>query len=442
MTPSTLAQRVVKDIVVTLTTRILEPSFGDGAFIIPMIEKFLPLYQGSIEEKLDRILTENIYGVEIDSAMYQACLDAIRRKWGYLPSTHHLVCADFFRQTFYDEPNSSHRTMWTKLLPFDLIIGNPPFGGTIDPTLQDELDRQYGFRNGEKIKKETYAFFVVKCLDALKQGGQLRFICSDTFMTIRTMRGLRRLLMEDCAVRIERLEEFSDETNYPMVLLDLERTGRSHAITIFGQTVTRDTMELTGNFSWAITNATAHYFDGPRLGDVVVCSSGMTIGKNDHFLREIIDGEIVEPYDFVFFDKPITVEDERRRARLHKLSQRALEKAHAQEAGGAARRNVRLVAKAQPERIKLPHPDYRYYNKASNALFYAPPTHAIFWKDEGDAVLNFQEKWELVSSWCRWAAILWATRPNMATHRFKAQRPLSPRGIHFRQRSALRLSQA
>ncbi len=395
MTPLALARRLLADDVVTQTTRVLEPSFGDGTFIIPLIEKFLPLYQGSIVDRLDRILTQNIFGVEIDPTLYQTCLDAIMQKWGYLPPHHHLVCADYFRHTFYEEGAAKKRgrllLACERPLTFDLIVGNPPFGGTIDPALQDELDRRYGVRNGEKIKKETYAFFVVKCLDELKKGGRLRFICSDTFMTIRTMRGLRRLLMEDCAVRVHQLETFSDETAYPMALLELERVGRSHAITIYGQTITRADMELTGNFSWAISDDTKHYFSGLTLGNVIVCSSGMTIGKNEWFLREIVDDEIVEPYEFVFIEEPITVEGELRRARLNTLSRGALAKAHVQEATGATRRALRLVAKAEPARIHLPHPDYRYYNKAASAVFYAAPTHAIFWRDNGDAVLTFKK---------------------------------------------------
>ena len=43
---------------------------------------------------------------------------------------------------------------------FNLIIGNPPSGGTIDPTLQDRLDRLYGYNwDGHKLKKETYSFY-------------------------------------------------------------------------------------------------------------------------------------------------------------------------------------------------------------------------------------------------------------------------------------------
>jgi len=394
MTPQLLAERLIAQVQVTPSTRVLEPSFGDGSFILPLIEAFLPLYRGSIAERLDAVLTRNIFGVEIDPLLHQRCLEKIRQRWGYLPASHNLVCADFFRHDFYStgrEEEVFQESLFGAPLTFDLIVGNPPFGGTIDLTLQDGLDRRYGVRNGEKIKKESYSFFLVKCLDLLKTDGRLLFICSDTFTTIPTMRGLRKLLMETCSVTLQALETFSEETAYPMVLLDLVRSGRADAVSVNGQQIRRSAMSLTGNFSWAITDEVSRFFAGPTLGEYVVCSSGMTIGRNDLFVREISDGAITEPYDFEFFEDPITVAKELQRARLHILSAQALAAIRRQEQAGATRRNLRPIARAVPEQIRLPHPHYCYYNKATSDIIYSPPTHAIFWKDEGDAVLTFKK---------------------------------------------------
>ena len=79
---------------------MLEPSMGDGAFVLPIVEKFLALYEGPIEERLDQILTRNVYGVEIDETLYQRCLVNIRARWGYAPARHNLVQDDFFRCHF------------------------------------------------------------------------------------------------------------------------------------------------------------------------------------------------------------------------------------------------------------------------------------------------------------------------------------------------------
>ncbi len=204
------------------------------------------------------------------------------------------------------------------------------------------------------------------------------------------MRGLRRLLMSQGAVEVATLSAFSDETNHAMVVLDFRRTGGAAGVTIDGRAVARGTIELTGNASWRVTEDLAPYFRGPKLGDYVVATSGMTTGKNDLFIRQIIDGAIVEPYAFEFFDDPISVANELRRARLGVLSPRKIAQIAQLERAGATRRNVRISPRPAPLRIALPHPDYRPYNKALKAVVYARPTHVIYWKDDGDAARTFK----------------------------------------------------
>jgi hypothetical protein len=85
------------------------------------------------------------------------------------------------------------------------------------------------------------------------------------------------------------------------------------------------------------------------------------------------------------------VEREIERARLNKLSPKTLERVRAEEKAGKTRRNVRIRSRPDgPSEVDLPHSDYRFYNKAQSGLIYRPPTHAIFWKDDGDAVLTFK----------------------------------------------------
>ena len=213
---------------------VLEPSFGEGAFLIPVIEHFIQREPGSGSAKLGRVLNERVWGVEIDPSMYERALTTIRSRWGPLPSSHNLLLGDYFR-------------FEAGILRFDAIVGNPPFGGTFDPRLEDVLDRRYGRYRGSKVKKETYSFFIAKALDEL------------------------------------------------------------------------------------------------------------------------------------------------RHARLGKLSARQREDIRRSEEERRTRRLVVTTRRRVPLRVKLPHPDYRYYNKAASERFYAPPSHAVYWKDEGDAVLTFKK---------------------------------------------------
>lgn len=379
MTPPELAKRVLETVSLSKEDVVLEPSFGDGSFIVALIDRFMRLYRGATSERLAKVLQRNIYGVEIDPSLYRSCLKKIESAYGALPSQHNLIQADFFEVEY-------------PLRPFTRIVGNPPFGGTIAAHLHDGLDRRLGKWNGFKLKKETYSFFIARCLELLQDGGVLAFISSDTFLTIKTMMGLRHRLMDECAVEVKRLVAFSDQTTQPtLVLYATFGFPKSDAL-IDGVVVPRANMELTENFSWQIDSEFVPYFQGPTLGDFVVATSGMTTGNNELFVRNVdSNGILLEPYKFEFFKDKITVEREVEKARLNSVSSRKLEELKRLEKEGATRRNLRVTKRATPNRIQLPHPDYAYYNKSLSGIIYSPPRHAIFWKDDGDAVITYKK---------------------------------------------------
>jgi hypothetical protein len=295
MTPEPLASKLVEQLKLTKEMRVLEPSFGSGNFLIPLIRRFMLLHTGSKSERLQKVLTQNVFGVELDPELYAVANNRILDEFGVKPLDANLVNSDFFRVEYFDSF-------------FDVVVGNPPFGGTFDPEIEDMLDRRFGRWHGHKLKKETYSFFIAKSLEVLAPDGELVFITSDTFLTIRTMSGLRQKLLDLCAVSVETLPSFSDETTQPTLVLRASRTGRADYVEINGTTIARSAIESTGNFSWRIDNQWERYFTGPTLGAYVVATSGMTVGKNELFVRDISeDNKIFEPYEFEYFDEPITV---------------------------------------------------------------------------------------------------------------------------------------
>jgi tRNA1(Val) A37 N6-methylase TrmN6 len=390
LTPASVARAIVDRVELRPDSRILEPSFGEGAFIIPLLERLVNVHGGSASDRLVETLSVNLYGVELDKEMYRRCLERITARFGPPPCGHNLVQADFFRHDFTDEfrlgPDGPRDQ-----LQFDLIIGNPPFGGTFGADIEDKLDRAFGNRYGYKIKKETYAFFIVKSVELLRANGRLVFICSDSLLTIPTMRGLRAFLMNQGDVRIQHLPEFSRETNYPMVVLDFRRSGRSEGIIRDGRPIVRTTIEMSQNLSWGMTDGLCRVFDGPTVGHYMVGTSGMTVGRNEYFVRRIRNGRIEEPYEFEFFEEPITLAGEIARARLGKLSPRQQEEVLRQERQGETRRCVRAHRRDRPIVLELPHPDYKPYNKSNGKIVYSPPDHVIYWRNSGEAVLTFKK---------------------------------------------------
>ena len=376
-TPKSIAEKMVKKLQLTNSSTVLEPSFGNGSFILPLIRQFMKLHSGNISDKLNKILTQNIFAIEIDKKAYEECLFLIEKEFGKLPLNHNLFCGDFFLTDINNQ--------------FDFIIGNPPFGGTINPKIQDQLDNKYGERDGIKIKKETYSFFLVACVEKLKPNGQLKFICSDSFLTIPTMKGLREFLINRGTVEIKRLSDFSEETEWPMVIIDYILSGKTDQLMINGNTLDRKTINLTGNKSWQITNEFSHLFTGSKIGDFMVASSGMTIGCNELFVRNIVNNTIEELYDFEFFDDPITLDNETSHARLHKLSENQITNIKKQEKNKETKRNIRCIKRKNPISVKIPNENYLFYNKSCSNIIYSKPSNVIYWKDDGDAVLTFKK---------------------------------------------------
>ena len=387
MTPPQTARELVQSLPLSASDRVLEPGFGKGAFLIPLIERFLELRGGD----LGAVLRENIFGVELDPALFQSTLHDLAGRFGPLPVRHNLVLDDYLLTTFRESAGTDRDSGGHAAIQFDLVVGNPPFGGTLPLEQQDILDRRFGRRHGLKIKKETYSFFLVKAVESLRMGGRLRMICSDTFLTIPTMKGLRRMLMEAGECRVVRLSRFSEETDYPMVVLDLVRANGGTRVFLDGQPLNEGAIKRTGTLSWQVSEEYDALFRGPKLGDFIVATSGMTTGKNEYFVREIVDGAIEEPFCFEFFDDPITLEKEVRRARLHRLSDAARANIARAEAAGHSRRNVRIERLSVTDTVALPHPSYRFYNKSQPGLFYASPRYAIYWANDGEAVRTFKK---------------------------------------------------
>lgn len=390
MTPASLAKDVISGIDLMDCSRILEPSCGDGAFLDAIISRIGPG---------DRSRQEvDLVGIDVDATLVEHSRAVVLRRTESGSAVRTSVYeGDFFRcylsgilpNTMSDE-GCRRRTLVPET--FDLIVGNPPFGGTFDPEIEDTLDARLGRRLGIKVKKETYAFFIVACVDLLRPGGQLVFICSDSLLTIPTMKGLRRFLMYSGAVEITSLKEFSVETTYPMVVLQFTKGRARREVVHNSVKVDPLTIECTPNLSWGITPDLARLFHGPLLGEYFVASSGMTTGKNDLFVREVnTQQRLTEHLRFKVYDAPVSVDYERERARLGRLSEGRRRKLEDAERRGETEQRLRIERRTRPVVVPLPDDRYRPYNKANHRIVYSSPTHYIYWENGGEAVLTYKK---------------------------------------------------
>jgi hypothetical protein len=127
--------------------RVLDPAVGDGAFLAAV----------------GRRLAARLTGVDIDPA-------AVSLARGALGPDADLVCADFLA----DPPAVSG--------PFDLIIGNPPWGGwnrTLDETAKSAIRARFRTARG---LLDPFAPFIERSTSLLDDGGILALVLPDHFL--------------------------------------------------------------------------------------------------------------------------------------------------------------------------------------------------------------------------------------------------------------------
>jgi type I restriction-modification system DNA methylase subunit len=80
---------------------------------------------------------------------------------------------------------------------FDIVLANPPYGATVGDQVRDlYFDR----RTDGSQSKDTYGLFMARGLQLLTSGGQLCYIVSDTWRTIKTHKPLRKRFLESTTI--------------------------------------------------------------------------------------------------------------------------------------------------------------------------------------------------------------------------------------------------
>ena len=88
---------------------------------------------------------------------------------------------------------------------FDVIIGNPPYG----VKYADKYYSVFGLGN-----KDSYGFFIKRCIDLLKKNGILSFVVSDTWRTTKTHKPLREFILDTCQIkRLIKLNRYAFKTH-------------------------------------------------------------------------------------------------------------------------------------------------------------------------------------------------------------------------------------
>lgn len=169
--------------------RVLEPSFGGGDFLLPIIDRLLEAW---------RLAKPNGCAVN-DLANAIQAVELHRETFN---STKTAVVNLLRRQGFADNIATSLASCWLSqgdflLLPlggqFDFVVGNPPY--VRQELIPAPLLAEYRSRYMTMYDRaDIYIPFIERSLSVLSSGGNLGFICSDRWMKNRYGGPLRSLV--------------------------------------------------------------------------------------------------------------------------------------------------------------------------------------------------------------------------------------------------------
>jgi hypothetical protein len=207
--------------------RLLEPSFGNGDFLLPIVERLLRTYQAHVSDlsRISEDLAPAIRAVEV----HHESIKSTQLKLLALLGEYAVSEAD------------AHRLLEAWIIEGDFLlvelpwafthaVGNPPY--VRQELVPDALMAEYRARYTTIYDRaDLYIPFIEKCLTSLALGGTLGFICADRWMKNKYGGPLRAMIAEHfhltCYVdMVDTLAFHSEVTAYPAItIIKRERPG-------------------------------------------------------------------------------------------------------------------------------------------------------------------------------------------------------------------------
>ena len=177
--------------------RLLEPSFGDGDFLLPAVERLLQAWQRSDD-------------VAAPVEALASCVRAVELHGDSVVRTHTALVALMAQHGIDAKPAAALADTWLIhgdfLLvglpePFDIVVGNPPYvrQELIPAALLTEYRSRYATLYD---RADLYIPFIERSLRCLEKGGVLGFICADRWMKNRYGGPLRALVARGFHLRV------------------------------------------------------------------------------------------------------------------------------------------------------------------------------------------------------------------------------------------------
>ena len=197
---------------------LLEPSFGNGDFLLVVVERLLDAWHGSAHQLPPSSLAPCIRAVELHETSFdstrekliaQLCDAGISSPDALGLAEDWLIHDDFL---LADLPRS-----------FEFVIGNPPY--VRHELIPDTLLTEYRTRYSTVFDRaDIYIPFIERSLAQLSPDGKVGFICADRWMKNRYGGPLRRLVSQEFHLQtyvdmVDTPAFHSEVTAYPAIFV-------------------------------------------------------------------------------------------------------------------------------------------------------------------------------------------------------------------------------
>lgn len=197
-TPKNVVDEII-DSYVEKNSFVLDPCCGTGQFILSVAKKVSD--------------PAKIWGFDIDEeAVMLARLNLILH-FSNIEFEPHIYCKNTL--TNVDIANSLSKYNMPK---FDVIITNPPWGVHFSKDESIYLKELFS-----EIKSgESFAYFIKKGLQMLKEGGILSFVLPESILNIKTHKDIREILLDKTSIKkVKYLSRVFKNVFTPVIRLDV-----------------------------------------------------------------------------------------------------------------------------------------------------------------------------------------------------------------------------
>ncbi len=220
-TPEEIVEYIIEQVDLDINKKIIDLSCGSGRFLIKAYDYLNKLYRqkGIPENKIHKtILKNNLFGIDINPfATELTKMNLLLKGKAYytgktnifegnaLIKEDYSYDIDLFKEEVNME-NSKPRGIKLKNSRFDIVVGNPPYlsyglkgTGKLEKDWYNYLKRNYPYSAQYKIS--SYALFIERGIEVLKNGGYLGYILPDSFLLGKYFSNIRKFILDTCKIK-------------------------------------------------------------------------------------------------------------------------------------------------------------------------------------------------------------------------------------------------